>query len=49
MTGTVVNRRVEKPQGAIVLLSEIYQADVPGIHNTGIQTLGDLRRRGLEC
>jgi len=47
-TGTAVNRRLETPQGAMILPSEIQQADVPGIHDTGIQTLGHLRRRGLE-
>jgi len=47
-TGTVVNRSVGSPQGAINLRSEIHQADVPGIHDTGIQTLGHLRRSGLE-
>jgi len=48
MTGTAVNRSVGTPQGGIILLSEIHQADVPGIHDTGIQTLGHLRRSGLE-
>jgi len=47
-TGTAVNRSVGTPQGVIILPSEIHQADVPGIHDTGIQTLGHLRRRGLE-
>jgi len=47
-TGTAVNRSVGTPQGAFILSSEIHQADVPGIHDTGIQTLGHLRRRGLE-
>jgi len=47
-TGTAVNRRVGTPQGAIILPSEIHQGDVPGIHDTGIQTLGHLRRSGLE-
>jgi len=47
-TGTAVNRRVGTPQGAIILLLEIHQADVPGIHDTGIHTLGHLRRSGLE-
>jgi len=47
-TGTAVNRRVGTPQGAIILPSEIHQADVPGIHETRIQTLGHLRRTGLE-
>jgi len=46
--GAAVNRSVGTPQGAIILLSEIHQADVPGIHDTGIQTLGHLRRSGLE-
>jgi len=47
-TGTAVNRSVGTPPGAIILPSEIHQGDVPGIHDTGIQTLGHLRRRGLE-
>ena len=47
-TGTLVNRSVRTPQGAIILPSEIHQADVPGIHDTSIQTLGHLRRSGLE-
>jgi len=47
-TGTVVNWSVGTPQGAIILPSEIHQADIPGIHDTGIQTLGHLRRGGLE-
>jgi len=47
-TGTAVNRSVGTPQGAIILPSEIHQADVPGIHDTGIQTLGHLRRSRLE-
>ena len=46
--GTAVNRSVGTPQGAIILPSEIQQADVTGIHDTGIQTLGHLRRSGLE-
>jgi len=46
--GTGVNRSVGTPQGAIILPSEIYQADIPGIHHNGIQTLGHLRRSGLE-
>jgi len=47
-TGTAVNRSAETPQGAIILPSEIHQADVPGIHDTWIQTLGYLSRSGLE-
>ena len=47
-TGTVVNRRVGTPQGAVILPSEIHQADVPGIHDTGIQRLGHLTRSRLE-
>jgi len=49
-TGTAVNRSMGTPQGAIILPSEIHhwQADVPGIHDAGIQTLGNLRRSGLE-
>ena len=47
-TGTAVNRSVGTPQGAIILPSEIHQADIPGIHDTGIQTLGHVRRSGLE-
>jgi len=47
-TGTAVNRSVRTPQGAIILPSEIPQADVPGIHDIGILTLGHLRRRALE-
>jgi len=47
-TGTAVNRSVGTAQGAIILPSEIHQADVPGIHDTGIQTLGHLRRIALE-
>jgi len=47
-TGTAVNRSVGTHQGAIILPSEIPQADVPGIHDTGIQTLGHLRRSRLE-
>jgi len=46
--GTAVNRSVGTPQGAIILPSEIHQADVPGIHDTGIQTLGHQRRSRLE-
>jgi len=45
-TGTVVNQSVGTPQGAIILRSEIHQADVPGINNTGILTQGHLRRSG---
>ena len=48
MTETAVNRSMGTPQGAIILLSEIHQADLPGIHDSGIQTLGHLRRRVLE-
>ena len=48
-TGTVVNRSLGTPQGAIILPSEIHQADVPGIHDTGIQTLGHLSTSGLEA
>ena len=47
-TGTAVNRSVGTPQGEIILLSEIHQADVPGIHDTGIHTMGHLGRSGLE-
>jgi len=47
-TGTAVNRSVGTPQEAIILPSEIHQADVPGIHDTGIQTQGHLRRSRLE-
>jgi len=47
-TGTAVNRSGGTPQGAIILPSEIHQVDVPGIHDTGIQTLGHLRRSGPE-
>jgi len=47
-TGTAVNWSVGTPQGAIILLSEIHPADVPWIHDTGIQTLGHLRWSGLE-
>ena len=47
-TGTAVNRIVGTPQGAIILQSVIHKADVPGIQDTGIQTLGHLRRSGLE-
>jgi len=47
-TGTAVNRSVGTPQRAIILPSEIHQPDEPGIHDTGIQTLGHLRRSGLE-
>jgi len=47
-TGTAVKRSLGTPQGVIILLSEIHQADVPGIHDTGIQTLDHLRRSGLE-
>jgi len=47
-TGPAVNQSVGTPQGAIILPSEIHHADVPGIHNTGIQTLGHLRRSRLE-
>jgi len=47
-TGTTVDRRVGTPPGGIILPSEIHQADVPGIHDTGIQTLGHLRRSRLE-
>jgi len=46
--GTAVNRSVGTPQGSIILPSEIHQADVPGSHDTGIQTLGHLRRSRLE-
>jgi len=42
-TGTAVNQSVGTPPGAIILLSEINQADIPGIHDTGIETLGHLR------
>jgi len=45
---TAVNQSAETPQGAIILPSEIHHADVLGIHDTGIQTLGHLRRSGLE-
>jgi len=47
-TGTVVHRSVRTPQGAIILQLEIHQADVAGIHDTGIHTLGHLRRSRLE-
>jgi len=47
-TGTTVTQSVGTPQGAIILPSEIHQADVPEIHDTGIQTLGHLRRSRLE-
>jgi len=46
--GTAVNGSVGTPQGAIILPSEIHQADLLGIYDTGIQTLGHLRRSGLE-
>ena len=46
--GTAVNRSVGTPHGAIIRPSETHQADVRGIHDTGIQTLGHLRRSGLE-
>jgi len=47
-TGTAVNRSLGTLQGVIILPSEIHQADVPAIHDTGIQTLGHLRRGRLE-
>jgi len=47
-TRTAVNRSMGTPHGAIILQSQIHQAEVPGIHDTGIQTLGHLRRSGLE-
>jgi len=45
-TGRALNRRMGTPQGAIILPYKIHQADVPGIHDTGIETLGHLRRSG---
>jgi len=47
-TVTAVNRRVGTLQGAIILPSEMHLEDVLGIHHTGIQTLGHLRRSRLE-
>jgi len=47
-TGRALNRRMGTPQGAIILPYKIHQADVPGIHNTGIETLGHPSRSGLE-
>jgi len=46
--GTAVNRSVGTAPAAIILPAEIYQAPLPRIHDTGIQTLSHLRRRGLE-
>jgi len=48
MMGTAVNRRMGTLQGAIIPPSGIYEADVRGIHDIGIQALGHLRRSGLE-
>ena len=36
-TGTAVNRSVGTPQGAIILPSEIHQADVTGIQTPGFR------------
>jgi len=47
-TGTVVNRSVGRPRRAIILPSENHQADVPGIHDSGIQPVAQLRWSGLE-
>jgi len=47
-TGTGVNWSLGTHQGGIILPSEIQQPDVPGIHDTMIQTLGQLSRSGLE-
>jgi len=48
-TGTAVNQSVGTPLGAIILPLEIDQPDVPGIQDTGIQTLGHPRSSRGEC